>query len=232
PGEGPGPTSRCARRPARARNPSEVDASHRLDAALERVLDIAHLGHRVGDLHDLRWRVASRDDHVHGRGARRDVRDDLLDRDPTPIHRIRDLVEHHEPVLARRDLLPRHAPPLARHGLGALHVARVPREAVADRPPLDAQPRCRVALAGLPAVGLDELNDADLPSARHRAHRGAERSGRLAFAVAGVDYHQRRRLAGRPRGGIDRDLRALLHPRTGTTALPEPFIATTRTLAW
>src|SRR5260370_35621961 len=77
------------------------------------------------------------------------------------------------------------------HSLGALHALRIPREAVAQRPPLDAEADCAIALPDLPAVRLDELDHAHLPTPRDCAQGGAECGGRPPLAVAGVQAHAR-----------------------------------------
>src|SRR4029077_13193344 len=150
--------------------------------------------------------------------------------DPAPVHRIRDLVEDDQPECAGSDLFLGDPPRLASDGLSPLHVVRVPREAFADRPPFDAEPYRGVALSDLPATGLDELHDADLPPPRNSSQHGAEGRGRLPLALTGVDDHDR---LGRAGGSRRRDSRwrFRFHLRTGTTACPDPFKSTTLTLA-
>ena len=48
----------------------ELDPRLRLDALLERMLDLAHLGHEVGEVDELLRRVAARDDDVRARRPR------------------------------------------------------------------------------------------------------------------------------------------------------------------
>src|SRR5229473_5901483 len=83
---------------------SEIDAADGPHAAVESVLHLPHLGHSVCELDQLRRRIASCGDDVYGARPVLDHVDDLRGRDPAPVHRIRDLVEDDEPVVARLDL--------------------------------------------------------------------------------------------------------------------------------
>ena len=82
-------------------------------------------------------------------------------------------------------------PRLAGERLVVLEIVGVPREAVAERLPVDAELAADLLLADLPVAALDELHDGDLPVAGQRAQHHAERRRALALAVAGVDEHQR-----------------------------------------
>src|SRR5690606_27564850 len=130
--------------------------------------------------------------------------DHVLDVDPAPLHRVRELVEHVELVPFGLDASFDLGPSLGRVGgvvvLGAALAA--PRPARAHLVPLD-----RAALAGLvvqagetledclladaPLRRLHELEDADVPALVPAAHGQAERGGGLPFAVTGVDHQQR-----------------------------------------
>src|SRR5581483_2381124 len=111
--------------------------------------------------------------------------------EPTPVDRVRDLVENHEPVGAPLDRLACQAPGVPRALLAARQVARFPAEAVAALDPVDAQAARGVLLAHLPAIRLDELDHARLPSAaRHRPEQHAEGRRGLALAVARVEEHE------------------------------------------
>ena len=78
-------------------------------------------------------------------------------------------------------------------GLVVDEVVGVPREAVADGEPLDAELAAELLLADLPLAALDELHDRDRPAAGDAPDHDAERGRALALAVARVDDHHRRR---------------------------------------
>jgi hypothetical protein len=50
------------------------------------------------------------------------------------------------------------------HSLAAREVTRIPCESIADRLPVHSQPIRDLTLTDLPAVALDELDHADLPT--------------------------------------------------------------------
>ena len=55
--------------PGGGREASEVEAGLGLEASLEGVLDLGHLRHEVGELHQLLGGVAAGEDHVHVGGT-------------------------------------------------------------------------------------------------------------------------------------------------------------------
>ena len=123
----------------------------------------------------------------------------LVGVDPAPVHRVGDLVEHHEAVLAGLDERLGVRPRRRGDGLVLGEVVGVPGEALADGAPVDAEPsRHDLLLADLPLARLEELHDGDLPVAGDGADDHAEGGGRLALAVAGVD--ERRRCSHAPAG--------------------------------
>src|SRR5579859_2693552 len=78
---------------------SILDALLGADPFVVGVLDLAHLGDRVGDLDQLGRRVAAGDDHVGlGRPAAHPS-DDLLHRHPAVLHGIGELVEDEQVVV-------------------------------------------------------------------------------------------------------------------------------------
>src|SRR5438067_2155627 len=170
---------------------SEVQAPTCADAAVEGVLDLTHLGHRVGELDEQLGCIAAGRDDVHVLGSVADRVEHVVDRQPTVVDGIRDLVEHDELVLAagdrRRCELPGGDRPAAR----LIEVGRLPGEAVTPLQPVDAESSPDRLLPDLPLVGLDELDHAHLPAARDAAHHDPERGRRLALAVAGVDEYER-----------------------------------------
>src|SRR5438445_4356689 len=101
---------------------------------------------------------------------------------------------------------------MAAFGGGLVEVSGLPREAVTQRVPLDAQVVGQLALARLPLSALDELNDSDSPTARPAPSHDPEGRARLPLPVAGVDEDDRRgashrladyvwpRSAGKPHG--------------------------------
>src|SRR5690606_11520446 len=122
----------------------------------------------------------------------------LAQRDPAPVDRIGDLVEHHELVLPRLDDLPGATPRLGGDGTALVHVLRVPGEPVAERPPVHPELTGDLLLADAPFSRLEELDDRHLPAAGDGAHHGPERCGRLPLPVTGVDEDERRCAFGRP----------------------------------
>src|SRR5205823_10422939 len=87
--------------------------------------------------------------------------------------------------------LARHFPCVAALGDGLVHVGRLPREAVAERVPLDAEMIGELAFTGLPLAALDELHHADTPAPRPAPSHHAEGGRALALAIAGVHEHDR-----------------------------------------
>src|SRR6266851_8458498 len=175
---------------------SEVDTADSPDAAVESVLYLSHLRHGVCELDQLRRRIAARGDHVDRARPVLDHVDDFRGRDPTPVHRIRDLVEDDQPVVSGLDLFLAHRPGVPSDSLRAVHVLAVPREAVPDRQPLDAEADRGFLLTHLPLARLDELDHAYLPAPCRRAHGSAERSGRFPLSVPGIHHDDRGRLLG------------------------------------
>src|SRR5437870_6859588 len=101
---------------------------------------------------------------------------------------------------------------MAALGSCLVEVGRLPREAVAQRVPLDAQVVGQLALARLPLPALDELDDSDGPTSGPAPSHDPEGRARLPLPVAGVDEDDRRgashrfadyvwpRSAGKPHG--------------------------------
>src|SRR5689334_22174390 len=73
-----------------------LDTPMALAAHVHRVLDLGHLGHQIGGVHKSLRRIASGDHHVLVTGAPGEHRDHLVDRDPAPLERVGELVEHVE----------------------------------------------------------------------------------------------------------------------------------------
>ena len=141
-------------------------------------------------------------------------RDDVVDVDPAPLHRVGELVEHVEVVAsrsARRRLISRQ--PSAASAAWSSSVPCLARPATSPRPscatrrgrprrsPRAARPSAleHGLLADAPLGRLHELEDPDAPALVPAAQRQPEGGGRLALAVAGVD-HQQRPVAALPRG--------------------------------
>src|SRR5207245_9990001 len=142
-------------------------------------------------------------------------------RDPTPGHRIGALVQHDQAIVSRPDLFPGDPPGFARARLAPRHVARVPCEAVAEGPPLDAEAHRNLALAHFPPLRLHELDHAHLPAAGDRAQRGTESRRGFPLTVSGVHDHDRVSLARAAGRTLERHL-AGFQLRPGTTAAPGP----------
>src|SRR4029453_19453457 len=85
--------------------------------------------------------------------------------DPAPVHRVGDLVEDDQLVVAALEHPPGRRPGAHRPGPGRLQVVGVPGEAVAERVPVDPEAAADLLLPGPPAARLEELDDADLPAA-------------------------------------------------------------------
>ena len=90
-------------------------------------------------------------------------------------------------VLAGPDQFRRRRPAVGGVGDVVRQVLGVPGEPVTEGVPVDAELPAQLLLADLPLTGLDELHDGDVPVARQRTQHHAERRGRLALAVPGVD---------------------------------------------
>jgi hypothetical protein len=88
--------------------------------------------------------------------------------EPTPRAQVGELVEHHEAVVAGTDELSGPSPPVGGVPLVVLEVVGVPREAVAERIPVDTELSTDLLLADLPVAALDELHDRHPPVARQR----------------------------------------------------------------
>ncbi len=87
------------------------------------------------------------------------------------------------------------SPRCLRHSLVLGEVGGVPGEPLADRPPVDAEALRRLLLADVPLPDFRNCTTATRHPRATRAHDDAERGGRLALAVAGVDEHERSRPA-------------------------------------
>src|SRR5215211_7786623 len=189
PDDVPATTRRGPRRPTAA---SVLDALAGLDALVEGVLDLHHLGHGVGQVDHRPGGVAPGDHHV---GPRRPVAqggDHVVLGDPAVLHRVGDFVEDDQVVVAAGQLPGRHVPGVAALGHRLVEVGRLPGEAVAQGVPFDAEVLAQLALPGLPLVALDELHDHHPPAAGPGPAHDPERGRRLALAVAGVDEDDRR----------------------------------------
>src|SRR5205823_5118996 len=103
-----------------------------------------------------------------------DCRNHVVDPDPAVVHRVRDLVEHDELVLAVLEHGRGERPSSDSAAARLVEIRRLPREAVAAPQPLDAEPAPDRLLADFPLAGLDELDHADAPAARDAAHYHAE----------------------------------------------------------
>src|SRR5829696_2761881 len=132
-----------------------VDASERPDALPIGVLDLAHLGDRVGDVDKLLRRVATGDHDVDVRRSITDRSRDARRVHPTPRAQVRDLIEDHELVLTGGDQGLRLRPAGAGQLDVVIEIARVPREAVTDGEPVDAELAAHLLLADLPLAALD-----------------------------------------------------------------------------
>ena len=134
-----GSSCRCAHlrraKVTSASRPSVVDAAHWRDAPVVGVLDLAHLGDRVGDLDQLRRRVAAGDDDVDVRRSVADRGDDIRRRRSSPTFTGRSARRGSTSWCSPASI---RSPPPAAHprGASALSCSRfvgVPREAVAER---------------------------------------------------------------------------------------------------
>ena len=86
------------RRRSHCRRRSPLDPPLALLAGIEGVLDLRHLRHEVGEV-EHRLRAAAPGDHdVLVSGAVTEGRDDVVDVDPAPRHRVGELVEHVDAV--------------------------------------------------------------------------------------------------------------------------------------
>src|SRR6476646_8858687 len=172
--------------------PLPLDPLLRPDAGIRRVLDLHHLGDEVGDRDQLGRRIAPGDHDVLEPRAVAQRRHHVVDVDPSPLDRVRDLVQQQELVALLRDHLLDAGPACARLVSGRLEILRDPRPAVAHLLPVDAA-ECRgsLGLADLPLARLHELEHAAAVPARPRAHQHAERRGALALAVAREHDQQR-----------------------------------------
>src|SRR4051812_41911123 len=169
-----------------------LDALLGPDARIHRVLELHHLGREVRGGDQLGRCVAAREHDVLEARAIAQRRDHVVEVDPAPLDRIRDLVEQEELVALLRDHPLDARPALARLVGGLLEILREPRPAVAHLLPVDAaERRGGLRLADLPLAGLDELEDAAAVPSRPRAEEHAERGGALALAVPGQDDDQR-----------------------------------------
>src|SRR6202034_4087608 len=96
--------------------------------------------------------------------------DDAVAVDPTPVHRVGDLVENDEAMLAGYDRGGCELPGRRGTALALVEVRRLPGESVASLEPVDSELPPNLLLADLPLIGLDELDHADPPAARETAH--------------------------------------------------------------
>ena len=72
-----------------------------------------------------------------------------------------------------------------------VQVQRLPREAVAERPPVDAEMLGKLGLTGVPLAALHELDDADRPPSSPAPAHDAEGRRGLPLPVTGVDEDDR-----------------------------------------
>ena len=160
----------------------------------------------------LRVGAAAGDDDVLVPGPAREGRDDVVDVDPAPLHRIGELVEDVEvvalvgepaldlrPALGGRGGVVVVGAGLARPRPARAHLVPLDRAALAGLVVQLAEPLQHGLLADAPLGRLHELEDADSPALVPAAQREPERGGRLALAVAGV-HHQQRPVAALPGG--------------------------------
>src|SRR5579875_1871972 len=100
------------------RRRSPLDPLLSADAAVQRVLDLAHLGDQVGELDQLGRRVTAGDHDVLETWPLAQRGHDVIERNPAPVDRIGHLVEQQELIalLGARplDLLPSGAGELGR----------------------------------------------------------------------------------------------------------------------
>src|SRR5688572_17036393 len=82
---------------------SILDAALRRHTGIERVLDLLHLGHRVGKLDDLRRAAPARDDDVYLLGTAFQGLQHVIQRQPAVDQGIGELVQHDQEVLASQD---------------------------------------------------------------------------------------------------------------------------------
>src|SRR5436305_5216495 len=155
------------------------------DALLVGVLDLAHLGDGVGQGDDLLGRIPAGDDDVGLGRPPGQPGDDLVDRNPAVLHRVGELVQDQQVVVARGQLVAGHLPGVPALGRRLVQIGGLPGEAVAQGVPLDAEVVGQLALARLPLAALAELDHADPPAASPAPAHHPEGGRRLALPVAG-----------------------------------------------
>src|SRR5579884_1524193 len=189
--------SRSPMRAPRTRSPLTRTSFDRLKLYLrlsadpllfERMLDRAHLGHKVGVLDESGGSVPSGDDQVqHLRLVRLQPSDHLGGVQPAEVQRVGELVEYQYVEVAGRYPRLRQLPAGAGQVGARLEVATAPRPTVAGAGPGDAHPLRRAHFAERRALVLHELDDLGPQVAPPGAHEQPERGGRLPLAVPGVD---------------------------------------------
>src|SRR6476660_5304826 len=213
---------RCHSTVARANRQSPLDALLALAAHVHRVFDLRHLGDEVISGKQLRRCVAAGDDDVLGARPRKEHLDHILNVDPPPLQRIRELVEHIE-VVALFGKPTGDLRPAIGGGRGMVDLTAVltrPRPARAHLMPLHGtadsvlvvQPakftECGF-LAHFPLGALHELKDGDAEALIPRPQRHAERRSRLTLARAGVHGEQRSVAPGAGRQAVVGDCQRL-----------------------
>src|SRR5436309_1462984 len=165
---------------------SVLDALLGGDAAVVGVLDLAHLGDRVGHLDELGRRVPAGDHDVRARRPLAEAGHHVVHRHPAVGHGVGELVEDKQVVVARGQLGPGDLPGVAALGRRLVEVGRLPGEAVTQGVPLDVEMVGELALTDLPLTTLDELDDAHPPASGPGPSHDAEGGRRLPLAVPGV----------------------------------------------
>src|SRR5271155_5391320 len=155
------------------------------------MLDLAHFGDEIGQLDELRMRVAPRADHVDTLGPRRKRCDHFLRIQHFIAYYVIDLIENYEIILLTANLRAAEFPGLFAEadvlGIG-LRAANF-HKAAAHRANFEfviTQHLCRVELAIVPRA-FDELHHQDAHALADGAKPGPERAGRLALAGPGVN---------------------------------------------
>src|ERR1700752_1933519 len=141
------------------------------NALLKRMLDLPHLGYKIGNLNDFRFGIAPGKNHMkHGRLILKKL-DNIRDRQKVVTERVVDFVQNHNVIISRKYFFLGRPPGISHHRLVHFHIFAFPGKTFPHRLNLESSQLWGAAKLAVFPFSFEKLEHDNF----HTVAAGAER---------------------------------------------------------